>query len=391
MRSVLASALLVGLVPTLWAGPYNPEETFQPTPHHRARTAILQQKGALLPAKGELDPGSPRYRYLRAIDRLEARVAAGTASTLDRVALSAYLMRVNEPRKARAVLLDADQKQFMVLANLAAACHAQGDLRNAILFQQKALAAWPEVWHDWPSSLNLFYRQCERAYLTLLTSRDAESRAGGTDPLPIDPIFPGFRLEETKPRRYYAEEGLPLALHEKLPHNAGDLVVQLLLWRPADARLYWLYGELTALADPESGFQILEDIAFSTDAGSAFLNLRRHRAALKECKNAMRILKTADGQSSIRAVGMLLSVGILSPGPAGATAQVLGAYAVHAAVPALQAKPPADPPPFPPPAQPTEQLPFNWVHVTASFGFGAMAAALLGLQWQEWRRTRSPA
>ncbi|MBY0232407.1 MAG: hypothetical protein K2W96_24275 [Gemmataceae bacterium] len=381
MRAVLPLVLLAGAVR---AGPYNPEEPFRPISQETARRDILQAKGALLAPKGKLDPASPRARWLESIKRLDA-----ASSTQDRLARSAYLLRVGEPRKAREALKDADQGDFLVQANLAAAFNAEGNLRDAIRCQEKALELWPENHHAWPTTVSLFYRRCERAFLALLKSREAESRRAGSDPLPIDPIFPGLRLEEPARKggrlRYYAVDGMPLAQREKVPPGCADLVVQLLLWMPADHRLYWLYGELAALENPEAGFQLIEDIAFGTGDGAAFLNLRAHRTALKDAARAFKELRSIDGQCSLAVAGMLLGHGVQPTGP-GPTA---GLLMLKAAVPVL-AKPPKEPEP---PGgfglgQPAAALPFNAVHVGVSFGFGALAAALIGLQWQEWRRRR---
>ena len=91
---------------------------------------------------------------------LEAKERAGGLSVEDRVNLAAYHVRLFKAEEAVRALAPAEAREpdnFLVLANLATATYLvgagaanpaekQANLQQAVLYQRRALKAWPAVW-----------------------------------------------------------------------------------------------------------------------------------------------------------------------------------------------------------------------------------------------------
>src|SRR5262249_59320744 len=104
----------------------------------------------------------------------------------------------------------ATQNHYTGQANLAIAHLAGPDVnvRQAAICQRKVLALWPKASVYWNSDDLELLRQCEQALLRLIESRLTEARLERPpSPVPLDNIFPGFRVEG--PKGYYFPEGLP--------------------------------------------------------------------------------------------------------------------------------------------------------------------------------------
>jgi hypothetical protein len=78
-------------------------------------------------------------------------------------------------------------------------------------------------------------------------------------------------------------------------------------------------------------------------------------------------------------------------------AQAAAAWALVVELPALKQRlKEQERPSFPAPPQAPEAytpqsplMAFTWRHLAVSFGFGALATMLVGLQWREWQRRRA--
>src|SRR5438034_850114 len=90
------------------------------------------------------------------------------------VPLGVLGVRLGKYDQAVSVLRAGDQRNFLILANLAAAYHAKGELRLAADYQQQALVEWPAVWAGWSDAQLRWNRRVERFYRTLLERRLGE-------------------------------------------------------------------------------------------------------------------------------------------------------------------------------------------------------------------------
>jgi hypothetical protein len=383
MRTVLALLLLAG---TAQAGLYNLND---PAPRFfkslaEVRSHVKDLRGLTVPLKPgqKPDQGSLRVLYPQQAERLEALLKDGTITTLERVDLSACYVRMGKQKEALEALEGADQDHFLVQANLAVA-HMMGpevNLRQAAICQGRVLALWPKASVFWNSDDLELLRQCEQAQMRLIDSRLAESRLEKQpSPVPLDNIFPGFRVEG--PKGYYIPEGLPETVRDRLPLNAGLIMTRLVRWLPNDRRLYWQYGEMLAmLGQVKEAAEVLDELVWD---GGAFENLREHRKIVGAQANLLKELEQPKARWALVSVGHLLGVPYQ---PAGN-----GVAGLFQALTATQLAPLAArggaPQPVPDdPLPPGPAYPFNVQHVTVAFLFGIIVAVLLSLQWMEWRR-----
>lgn len=394
MRYAMIALLL--LSSSARAGLYNLEEPPRDIPVFRLPIEVKLLRGAAAEPRGDLDPASPRALYQRQARMLEDLVADGTASTIQRSNLGACYIRLGMPDKARAILKASDQGHFLVQANLAMAHLAEENYREALVCQQRALELWPASFVSWPSGLNNFYRACDRALLTVIKAREAESRQTSAPPegRPIDPIFPGFRLERLGPPEegsdgYYRPGEMPLEVFDRLPLNAVSILAQLLVWWPHDLRLWWQTAEvLAAIGQVEVAAIMVDD--FFKDPPS-YRGLRRHCTVIRHAARAFKAIWPHAQRSTLITTGLLLSApGWMPPGPGGAALLLAGANATPELASFWAKKDEErsaliDPGAAPPTEEPAP-LPFNWRHIAVSFVFGAIFAALMGMQWWEWRR-----
>jgi hypothetical protein len=397
MRAILIGLALLGLATPVSAGFYNTIETQPNIPWEKIRAVVSQLRAVAVAPKGRPDPSSLREGYLAQAAYLEKTRKDGTMATLDRVNLGACYLRLGRPRDAIRVLSEGDRGHFLIQVNLAAAYELNGDLELALRHQEMALDMWPTVWATWrgpaqgigPGETS-WYRECERYNLRLLQSRIAESRQGRvTGLVDVDPLFPRLRFIGPGPKGDYEPGGLAQSIRDQIPHNAVAVVLQLVIWKPQDARLYWLLAELlNAHGYVSEAFDIMAELV---ETGNRFRNLHEHRKVLEPAAKIDRQLRQPHNKYLLFSYFMSIPSTTLAPPGIGTLA-----YGTSAAAPVLLAQmverpsivPMVDPATTVVPAPPPQQMPFNWRHVMVGFAFGFLVAALLGFQWQEWRRRR---
>jgi tetratricopeptide (TPR) repeat protein len=337
---------------------------------------------------GKVEIDRRRLDFDHRFAELEAKARDGLLATIDRIDLGACYIRKARYADAVRVLKDGDQEHFLILLNLATAYHNQGALTEAIACQEKALRDWPALYPGWSTGSWIWYRRAESLYLKLLRLRQQEKqreetgRTTGPRNQAVDPLF--ARVRFVGPSGRYEPGPFP-RLWEELPGDAPQLVLQLVLWQPADDRLYWLYGELLNAGDQqEAAYKVFDEIVWKRNR-TDLTELVDHRLTLR------RTLEDRKPWTLEWTVAFLTAVrprGGLEPPGIGAAATETG--------PALwwyfdwrkknQTQPVA-PPPEP---DPGANLPANWLPdlrtVVVSFVAGALVAVLVGLQWSEWRR-----
>ncbi len=292
-------------------------------------------------------PKSPlRLAYEKQLAELEQRGRDGKLSPADRVSLSGCLLRLGRVREAKKVLEEGlrtlpeeEPIRFLLLLNLATAEWENEDLRlRAIDKQTEALRVWPERWKDWgwDRATWEWYRWAEKYNLALMRLRQREIGQPGLGP---DALFP--RLRFTGPTGQYEAGSIALDQWNELPHDAEQLVTQLMIWQPRDPRLYWLYGELlNARGDVLGAYEVF-DYLRQFEGGGGFPELVRHRRVLLEAQEEIK--KDANEE-----------VGVFVPPP-------------------------------PPPEYPMP----DWRALTIGFLVGVVVTVLSVFQLREWRR-RAP-
>jgi hypothetical protein len=345
--------------------------------------------------KGRMDPNSPRALYLRQAEYYERLRANGTLGTNDAVALSGAYLRLGDAKSARRVLADADKRHFLVQAHLAAAFQLEKNIDWAIDHEKNALALWPKAHAGWPTEALEFYRECEQYALKLLELRKKQpddTQANTT----FDPLFPGVRFVNEQGR--YAAGELARKEADKLPKNAGNLVLQLAVWQPKDRRVRWLLAELlNAHGQVIPAARLLTNMLESDQV--PWIELRQHQRILEKAAGVMRRLESsAQNRFMLSSQMLLIPQGRLGTPIAGDLAYAACTlFAPAAWAPELE-KGNAEQQPGVAKAgdltsspAPTGPLPFNVQHVVISFVFGVLVAALLAMQWQALRRRRQPA
>ena len=365
----------------------------------KVRLWVGEVRAAALPR--EPKPGSVHFTYLqekarleglRADDNLSTRDRAeDNLSTRDRVDLGGCYIRLGKYDEAVSVLRAGDQRNFLILANLAAAYHAKGELRQAADYQQQALAEWPAVWAGWSDAQLRWNRRVERFYLTLLEHRLVEQLRGGGDPAEaptVDDLFPRVRLVE--PGGRYQAGALPPRMADELPPDAFPIAVQLVLWAPHDNRLYWLLGEvLNARGNVDVAYSILYELYYAREK-KRWTELVRHERILKQAVPVLAAFRRRDVFLPLLAA--VTPQGAVVPPGAGAACAAAAAAAPIALASAEVSSPAAAPPPGVPTPPPTAPgwVP-DWRPLTIGFCAGILVALLASMQWQEWRRKRGAA
>lgn len=346
---------------------------------------------------------SPRVAYEKQLTALESRQREGILTSSDRVNLGACLIRLGRFTQARASLeaslraVDPDSScRFLLLLNLASA-YQEDDalLQRALDLQTQALRSWPAVfpgWNRWESS---WYRRAEQYVLTLMRLRQREQLRNQGRPVnglpPLDELFGNVRFVGRSGE--YEAGGIAFEQWNRLPVDAEKIVVQLLLWRPLDTRLNWLYGELlNARGQVDWAFSVLD---FCKQMG---LNreLRQHHLILREAVKPYKDLFADSSGMGENLRKQALLLWMLAPrgtklAPAiGAAAAEIGGMAAFAEPANLSLEPAA---PLSPSARETESVAASmalpdWRQLTASFAAGMVIAVLGMFQWQQWRRQR---
>ena len=339
-----------------------------------------------------------REQYLKRAEELEEKAKGGALTLDEQLDLSGIYIRLGDRfGDARRVLEKADQTHFLVLAHLAVVYDGLNLPKNAVAYQEKALAAWPPAWPNlsvrWTAEQLTWYRRAERYYLELLRRREEEARTGARDAGgTVDAVFPRLRLEV--PDGHYLVGGPPLNRIERLPEDvppdALQIVAQLVWWRPFDNRLFWLYGEmLNYHGDVAHAQQVLNELS-KFDGTRKFSPRALHRH-LRELEETLKVGPNERSWALFAAAPRDPSAGFAyQVGLAGTAVATQKLYkeepTVPSEVPAGGASPTATPPP--PPAG--TWLP-DWRTVAVSFAAGLFVMALVQFQWREWSRRRGRA
>lgn len=227
------------------------------------------------------DPETAEHaRYSKEAREIEARNHAGGASVQDLANLGACELRLGRPAEAIEVLTRAatrDRRNFTVLGNLGTAYQLAGQPVAALGRLAEARDVWPrECSGLTPIQLN-WYRKVEGYQDRLIRLRARESAAGRPADAPDDLFGVRFLSEGGT----YRAGDLAPSERRKLPPDAVAVVQQLLIWLPADTRLYWLLGELlNAQGDISAAAEALDECLWARRFDSA--TLREHRRILRE-------------------------------------------------------------------------------------------------------------
>ncbi len=289
--AVLAVCLLVSGRAS--AGIYNSEEgSFHLTGGwDQLKEEIGRLRGIAAPAldNGQMHPD--RVALLHRVASLELLRRRGLFSPADNANLGAYYLRLNQADKAREVLeaVPQEQRNFLVLANLATAYHQEGLLDRAIVTQQQALDAWPKEWPGFTLHDLWFRHRVEKLYLALLRARKAGGAAPpGVPPDSVDDIFPG--LSFVAPDGKWAVGEMSWEQWEKLPPDALALVGYLLVDLPLDNRLTWLLAELfNANGQVGPALELMSELVQNRNFRTpSLMQHRRELGAVEDAEKAFR-------------------------------------------------------------------------------------------------------
>jgi tetratricopeptide (TPR) repeat protein len=418
-RIVFSAAILLSggaQVNTLQAGVYNLDPP-RKYPSDYVQVNALDPVWRVLLHLGELravhdaaklspKADSLRAAYEKQLATLEARQREGTLRPSDRVNLSACLIRMGRYNKAREVLEESlrvippdSSVHFLLLLNLASAYQEEDTLlQRAIDLQTQALRSWPTLFPGWDRWESNWYRRAENYALTLMRLRQREQiRNQGrfvNELPPLDELFGSIRFVGSSGQ--YEAGGIAFEQWNRLPPDAEKIVLQLLLWRPLDPRLNWLYGELlNARGQVDWAFAVLD---FCKQLASN-RELRQHHQLLREAVKAYKewfVDSTGSGEERRK---QALLFWLLTPRGA-SLASVVGVAAneIGGMATAIDFANPSGA------RQPFEQnqsqgadalrsgtaLP-DWRQLTVSFLTGVVVTVLGGLQWRQWRRQRRTA
>jgi hypothetical protein len=343
-----------------------------------------------------------RKDYLQQAEDLERLRRDGVLDLPGRVSLGGCLLRLGRAEQARAILEEGlrlarpnASARFLLLLNLAAACQDSDELLpRAVDFQRQALAAWPAAWPGWDRKEWLWYLRVEKLTLTLLQGRQREAIAAGGRSngfQKVDALFPGVAFVGHGDE--FEAGSIPLGSWEALPIDAEQVVLQMLLSRPHDLRLLWLYGELlNARGQITGAYQVFDYLVYARNL-STIRELARHRAVLKYALPAAQVLQRKDAKELL--LWWLAPRGLPIPAGVGGSLNELAWPAAEFAHPGEgggqefvlpQQSPQAQTQPLS-----AAQLPELRTFLVG-FGVGVVAAVLAVYQWQEWhRRRRRPA
>jgi tetratricopeptide (TPR) repeat protein len=344
----------------------------------------------------QVESTSLRALYVRQATDLQGKQRQEGLGPVEHLDLGACLIRLGRWNEATAVLEEAlrlappsDPRRFLLQLELASAYQEDDNLlQRAIDTQRQALAAWPAVWAGWGEAEARWYRRVEQFALAMMQSRHRESLLyRGRPPLAqtVDPLFPRVRF--VGPSGQYEAGGIDFAMWNELPGDAESVVLQLLLWRPHDNRLYWLYGELlNARGQVDAAALVLRDLVVNRQA--RYDELMQHYRILKSAAPLAEALKERRTRAAL--LWTTAPRGQFAAAGVGPLAQEMGWAAVF-----IQAGEDRDGVPPPPPSTLAatttpprgDWLP-DWRTIAVSFVAGVLVAWLVGLQWREWGRRR---
>jgi hypothetical protein len=393
-RFVLAVAVSVAAAPAARAGVYCSLDQL-PYPVPTSYKAVVEDKltdlRSLVNTKQKV---VRRDEYLARAKQLEEKLKDGGLTMDEQLDLSGIYIRLGDKfGDARRVLENADQSNFLVLAHLAVVYDGLNLPKNAVAYQEKALAAWPPVWPNlsvrWTPEQLSWYRRAERYYLELLRQRQEEARTGARDAGGnVDAVFPRLRLEV--PDGHYLVGG-PSAkridrLPEDVPPDALQIVAQLVWWRPFDNRLFWLYGEMLNYHGDVAHAQMVLDELSKFDGTRKFSPRALHRHLL-ELEETLKVGPNERSWALFAAAPRDPSAGFAyQVGLAGTAAATQKLYkeepTIPSEVPAGRVSPPSP--------SAGSWLP-DWRTVAVSFAAGLFVMAMIQFQWREWSRRRERA
>jgi hypothetical protein len=175
-------------------------------------------------------------------------------------------------------------------------------------------------------------------------------------------------------------------MFDRLPIEARLIVLQLLIWKPNDARLLWLLGEaLNANQEILGALNIFDELVSSRGL-SDIQAVREHRNELRKARDVLHELLNLEGKRPFLAQEMLSAFrprgGPASPGLGDAMVAGTGLMGPVYWVEFLDQTPGRPTPPIVPPP------PFvlEWRQIIVAFVFGLFTAVLVRAQVQEWRR-----
>ncbi|HTU22766.1 MAG TPA: tetratricopeptide repeat protein [Gemmataceae bacterium] len=428
-RMVLSLAMLLGLArpAPLQAGVYNLDpprkypsdyvETHVPQ-SLKLRISYVSELQAIRDSPRNVNQppsrDSLRESYLNQLAELEDKQKNGVLTVADRVNLGACLIRLGRETKAQQVLEESLRQvpdnhalRTLLLFNLAAACQEDDSLLpRALQLQREALKSRPALVPGWKRDELSWLRHVEQYVLALMELRNREAiRRGGRPAREQLPPYPLFPIEEPNPAKKvqflgesgeYEAGGIAWKQFERLPANADSVVLQLLLWRPSDTRLLWLYGELQNVHGKIDGaYYILNDRVRDIDQWRN-RELNRHIRVLSDALPCYRELFTDSSgfgenvRKQALLLGMLAPRGALLAPPIGAAANEIGGVAASVDPANLSAGSQSQAAVATDAADASQSgwaLP-DWRQLTVSFIAGMVVAVLWMLQWQQWRRHR---
>ncbi len=411
-RMVLSMALLIG--GRAQAGVYN----LDPPPNYPSdfsQVNTLDPIWRVLVHLGELravhdaaklppKTDSLRAAYEKQLAKLEQQQRDGTLSPRERVSLGACLIRMGRYPQARAALEESRRVvppdspfHFLLLLNLASAYQEEDALflQRAIDLQTQALRSWPALVPGWNRSESSWYRRAEQYALTLMQRRHGEqglTQGRGLGELPpLDELFGKVRFVGRSGQ--YEAGGLAFEQENRLPVDAEKIVLQLLLWRPLDVRLNWLYGELLNVrGQVDWAFKVLD----SCKQLASNRELRQHYQVLREAVEPYKALfvdNTGSGEDRRKQallLWMLAPRGALMAPALGVAANESAGVAASTDFSTLSGgREPSETPSAQGADAPRSAaiLP-DWRQLTVSFLTGVVVALLGVFQWQQWRRPR---
>jgi tetratricopeptide (TPR) repeat protein len=402
-------------------------ETTSPRPLNLVMIHVAELRqindGAIDP-KNSPPKDSLRKSYEKQLAELEIRQKEGVLDAADRVNLSGCLIRMGRFGKAEQLLeeslrvLPPDEPFRCLLLLHRAALYQElapdnAELQQrAVRFQEEALQSWPLLLPGWNRQESASYRRAEEYAKTSMELRWRElsnPRRGVSHEMPPpDNLFPKDERDPAKKVRFvgdsgkYEAGGIAAKQMDRLPADADQVVLQLVLWRPHDNRLLWLYGELlNARGSVDWAFYLLDYVKTmrwqNTELDHHYQILAKAIAPFEELFRD----KTLSGDNIRLQASLLWTLtprGGLLTTPFGTAASELGGWTAATYAGASNDSLPTrrvsdtlreseSSRGATAPQSASNPLP-DWRHLTVSFIAGMVVAVLSLLQWQQWRRQR---
>jgi tetratricopeptide (TPR) repeat protein len=198
-------------------------------------------------APGALDPRLPASelgkRLAQKMKELEQRKKRLTADEM--TLLGALYYRLFRFDSALEILRDAarmGRNNFQAISDLAILFLAQGQYQDALQYLGDAKLLRPKKLPDVSAEQLAWVFKVDDVVRRLVRGRLGER----SKKIPPSEVTPDdlFGVEFVGDGGKYQAGVIASAQKAKLPEDAIAIVQQMLLWTPADARLYWLLGEL---------------------------------------------------------------------------------------------------------------------------------------------------